>query len=68
MEASGAVTKKYIATIEQIERMSERFYFVLDKLTAPGALLPALFLTVINYFIYDLGDDAYFLAIPIAYV
>lgn len=54
--------------IELIERMSELVHFALVKLSAPGCSLPALLTTAINYSIYDLGDESYYLAIPVMYV
>lgn len=53
---------------EKIERISKLIYFLVVKLTTLGVLLPALFITLINYFIYDLKDDSYYLSFPIAYV
>lgn len=38
------------------------------KLSAVGTIAPALLLTVVNYFVYDLGDDSYFLPFPVMYV
>lgn len=52
----------------KIERISKLIYFLVVKLTLLGVLLPALFITLINYFIYDLKDESYYLTFPIAYV
>lgn len=59
---------KYCNLNNKIERFSEVFHFVLVKCTTAGIVLPAILVTMINYFIYDLGDDAYFLPFPIVFV
>lgn len=53
---------------EKIERISKLIYFILVKLTPVGIILPALQITLINYFIHDLKDDSYFLSFQIMYV
>lgn len=53
---------------DQIERWSKVFYFVVVKLTMSGIILPIVFVTAINLFLYKLGDDSYFLPFPIVYV
>lgn len=59
---------KYCNLINKIELLSEIYHFMVVKLTMPGVVLPAFLLTMINYFIYDLGNDSYFLPFPIVYV
>lgn len=56
---------KYAELAEKIERMSKIFHFILVKFTLPGFILPALFLTIINYFIHDLGNESYYLPCPL---
>lgn len=53
----------YIEVNKQIEYMSNVVYLFVAKLTVPGLIIPALLLTLANYFIYDLGDDSYYLPI-----
>lgn len=48
---------------EKIERMSNLVYLLIIKLTVPGVIIPGLLITIVNYFVYDLGDDSYFLPI-----
>lgn len=45
----------------KIERMTEIIKFLLVKVSLFGYSLPAPIITGINYFIYDLGDESYFL-------
>lgn len=64
---SSNVTLKYVELIEQIERMTEVFYFALAKVSVSGCFLPAFLITVINYFIYDLGEKSFYLTVPVMY-
>lgn len=57
--------KNCITINERIERRSELIYSVLIKSSVAGAILPALLLTTVNYFIYGLGKESYFLPFPI---
>lgn len=59
---------KYSDLVNNIERMSRFFHFVLTKLTVAGVVLPDLLITLGNYFIYDLGDESYYLSAPMMYV
>lgn len=54
----------YAALNERIERISKLVYFCLTYLSAPGALLPPFALSVVNYFVYDLGDESFYLTYP----
>lgn len=62
---SDAVGHKYRKLNEKIEQISELTHFGMIKLGAPLAMFPALPITVLNYFVYDLGDDSYFLPAPV---
>lgn len=55
----------YIELIEKIERLTQLIYIGVVKLTIPGIIIPALSLTLINLFVYDLGDDSFFLPFPV---
>lgn len=58
----------YIELNEKIEQMSRLLYVVTVKLTIPGSILPAVFITAINYFLYDLGDESFFSPFFVMYV
>lgn len=49
----------------KIERLSKLIHFVLTKLTVVGLELPALAITMINYFVYDLSEESFFLPEPL---
>lgn len=52
---------------EKIEQISKLLpYFV--KLSVAGIALLSSFLTAFNYFVYDLGNDSYYLPCQIMYV
>lgn len=42
-------------------------YFIMAKMSVVGTVLPALMLTLVNYFVYDLRDESYFLPFPVMY-
>lgn len=42
-----------------IENLSEIFYFALVKVSFLGITLPPLFTGLVNYFIYDFGDESF---------
>lgn len=42
--------------------------FLIFKLTIPGFVLPALIVTITNYFMYDLGDKSFYLPFYAMYV
>lgn len=58
----------YTKLNEKIEWASGWYYFLLVKFSSLGCMIPAVFLTIVNYTIYDMGDESYFLPLPIAYV
>ena len=47
---------------EKVEEMSKLIHFCLIKLTYPLIAFPSAIVTAINYFIYDLNDDAFYLS------
>lgn len=57
----------YKEMIEQIEYGTELARFALVNLTGPATILPALLVTLVNYFIYGFGDDSFFLPCPVMY-
>ena len=58
---------KYQDFLEKIEQMSQLLYIVVAKLVALITFVPALIVTLVNYFVYNLGDDSYFLPMPLMY-
>ena len=68
-EFSDPIAKaKYSEMSAKIERISQFYYFFLVKFSIPCTLFPSLVITIINYYVYDLGDEAFFLPSPIVYV
>lgn len=61
-------TANYRKLNEKIEWASECYYFLLVKFSTLGCMIPASCLTILNYAIFNMGDDSYFLPLPIAYV
>lgn len=57
----------YLEMDEKMDRMANWTYFILAKLTFPIFVSSNLLLTVVNYFVLDMGDDSYFLPSPILY-
>lgn len=45
----------------KIERFSKSAHFVMVKLTVLAFTVPSLLITMANHFIYDLGDESFFL-------
>lgn len=63
--ADKNASKNCMEINEKIERRSELIYFVFTKLSVPGVILPALLLTTVNYFIYGLDKESYYLPFPL---
>lgn len=60
---------KYRHMNERIEIVSEFYSNAMTKLNVFAIFLPALSITIVNYFILDLDDDElYFLPLAILYV
>ena len=58
-------TSIYIELNEKIEFICKLLHVVSVHLTVNGVMVPQLLITVINYFIYDLKDESYFLSFPV---
>lgn len=58
-------TANYRKLNQKIEQASELYYFVLVTFATLGCIIPALLLTAINYAVFDLTDESYFLPLPI---
>lgn len=67
-ELNSATKKAALELHVKIERSTKIIYFAFMNITYPGVLIPALSLTIVNYFVLDLGDESYYLASPILYV
>lgn len=57
----------YREMIEKIESGTELARFALVNMTGPGTILPAVLVTLVNYYIYGFGDDSFFLPCPVMY-
>ena len=53
---------------EKIEQISKLVDLIILKLTFLGTILSAVLLTIINYFVYNLGDESFILPILAMYV
>lgn len=58
----------YTATNIQIQQMSQFFDLLLGKLAIAAFAPSVVFLTLVNYFVFDFGADSYYLPAPILYV
>lgn len=58
---------EYAEIIEKIERLSKVFCYAM-LITLGFLMPPALLFTIINYFIYDLKNESFYLLYPIMYV
>lgn len=56
---------KYSELAGTIEKVSKWYYIAYVKCTPIGIITTTLMITLINYFIYGLGDESYFLAFPV---
>lgn len=59
---------KYRDLNAKVERMSRFFHFILTKLTVAGFMTSSVIITFRDYYINDLGNEAFYLAIPAQYV
>lgn len=55
---------KYTDVNQKIERVTEILYFIIVKLNIPGCVIPPLIATMVNYYIYKLGDESFYLGAP----
>lgn len=58
----------YVELNEKIERMSKHVYSIFVEASLVGLVMPPLLITLVNYFIYDLSEESYFLPTPVMYV
>lgn len=56
---------KFTKMNETIEHATKLYEFFLVKISVPGVSLPPLLMTIINCFVYHLGDESYNLPFPI---
>lgn len=67
--ATNPFTKaEYIRLNLKIERFSKIVHFVLVKLTTAGILLPISIVTIVNYSIFDLGENSFYMPCSIMQV
>lgn len=57
----------YAKLIKIIEYSCELFFLALMKISISTIMGCALVVTLVNYFVFDLGDDAYYLPFPTMY-
>lgn len=50
---------KYMDLSEEIEQSSKSVYFAMVKLTLTVFKVPEILTVLMNYFVYDLGDESY---------
>lgn len=60
MEERSNAAIIYIALNDSVENISRMVYLIL-KVSAIVMMIPAALLTIVNYFIFDLGNGSYFL-------
>lgn len=58
----------YIKLNERIERIFKLLHFLFVEMSIVGVVLPAALITIVNYFVYNLGDESWFLPCPAMYV
>lgn len=59
---------KYIKINLKIEHISKVLNFLLIKLTTAGVIMPNIIITIVSYFLFDLGEDSFYSAAPTMYV
>lgn len=64
MEYKPASIAIYTELIQKIEFTSKWCYLILADAGTAGSVLPLLLLTIVNYFIFELGDDSFMLPWP----
>lgn len=57
----------YVKLNAKIEFLSEIMYLLTVRLSMPGTSLPALLITLVNYFINDLGEESFYLPFLVVY-
>lgn len=68
MDSTSKAQAMYAELNRNIELITELMYFAVVKLTPIGVMVPALIITVVNYCVYGLGNESFFLPIMVMYV
>lgn len=69
VESDDAMLKaKYSELSENIERMSALIHVVFIKFIVPVLIVPAMLISLVNYYMFDMGDESFDLACPVMYV
>lgn len=68
LNTESDAVRKYSELNEKIEQMTYLLYILVVKASLIMTFPSALLVTAINYFIYDLGAESYFLPVPLMYV
>lgn len=56
---------KYHAMNKKIEKMSKLVELLLLKINIPAVMLPVAAISLINYYIYNLGEESFSLPCPL---
>lgn len=65
---NSATKTMYSELNTKIEQATRAFYFIGVKVTTLFSSIPFAILTLYNYFVSDLGDESYYLSVPVMYV
>lgn len=69
IESHNPILKdKYGKINARIDRMSKICCIILVEFSMPAIVIPSTLLTLVNYFVFNLGDDSYMLTMPVLYV
>lgn len=66
--SNAAHTAIFADLNEKIEKNSKILHFIFVELTTIGIEVPALLVTLNNFFILNLNDESYYLSFPVMYV
>lgn len=58
----------YSIVNRKIERLCHILYIVIGRVTIPGVLIPALLITIVNYFVNNFGSESFYLPVLVVYV
>lgn len=67
VQNSTSKQNEYAKLIKIIEYICELFFLALLKISIPSIMGCALAVTLVNYYVFDLGEDAYYLPFPTMY-
>lgn len=67
VQNSTSKQNEYAKLIKIIEYICELFFLALMKISIPSIMGCALAVTLVNYYVFDLGEDAYYLPFPTMY-